>query len=190
MGVRGSGTGSVAGVVLLPAGHKKSFFQATAEHLLPTGAMLLLLEAQAATCTLVDPATGRQLRVDEAVRAGLVGPELHRQLQVAEQAVMGYHDPFSGTRASERRGILWRWRGPSGLRWVWRNGRGPHLEPEARRGSQGASRAAPGKSGLHARGEGERVLALESREGGSAPSCCAFTHRVAFEEGSGRIQPP
>ena len=33
--------------------------------------------------------------------------------------------------------------------------------PEARRGSQGASRAAPGKSGLHARGEGERVLALE-----------------------------
>ena len=24
--------------------------------------------------------------------------------------------------ASERRGILWRWRGPSGLRWVWRNG--------------------------------------------------------------------
>ena len=31
--------------------------------------------------------------------------------------------------------------------------------------SQGASRLAPGKSGLHARGEGERVLALESREG-------------------------
>ena len=27
----------------------------------------------------------------------------------------------------------------------------------------GASRAAPGKSGLHARGEGERILALESR---------------------------
>ena len=27
--------------------------------------------------------------------------------------------------ASERRGILWRWRGPSGLRWVWRNGRAP-----------------------------------------------------------------
>ena len=36
---------------------------------------------------------------------------------------------------------------------------------EARRGPQGASRAAPGKSGLHAHGEGERVLALESREG-------------------------
>ena len=36
------------------------------------------------------------------------------------------------------------------------------FSPEARRGSQGASRAAPGESGLHARGKGERVLALES----------------------------
>ena len=29
-----------------------------------------------------------------------------------------------------------------------------------------------------------RVFADDAR-GGSAPSCCAFTHRVAFEEGSG-----
>ena len=35
---------------------------------------------------------------------------------------------------------------------------------EARRGSQGASRAVPGKSGLCARGEGERVMALQSWE--------------------------
>ena len=34
------------------------------------------------------------------------------------------------------------------------------FSPEARRGSQGASRAAPGKPGLHARGEGERIIAL------------------------------
>ena len=27
----------------------------------------------------------------------------------------------TGDPQSERRGILWRWRGPSGLRWVWRN---------------------------------------------------------------------
>ncbi|KAF6099229.1 epiplakin 1 [Phyllostomus discolor] len=92
------GTGGVAGVVLLPAGCKKSFFQAVAEHLLPMGAALPLLEAQAATCALVDPATGRRLGVDEAVRAGLVGPELHGQLLEAEQAVAGFHDPFSGTR--------------------------------------------------------------------------------------------
>ena len=36
------------------------------------------------------------------------------------------------------------------------------FSPEARRGSQGASRAAPGKSGLRACGEGECVIALES----------------------------
>ncbi|XP_025306332.3 epiplakin [Canis lupus dingo] len=92
------GTGGIAGVVQLPAGHKKSIFQAITEHLLPMGTGLLLLEAQAATCTLVDPATGQWLSVDEAVRSGLLGPELHRKLLVAEQAVTGYHDPFSGTQ--------------------------------------------------------------------------------------------
>ena len=35
---------------------------------------------------------------------------------------------------------------------------------EARRGPQGASRAAPGKSGLHAHDEGELVITLESWE--------------------------
>nr|XP_040149345.1 epiplakin [Ictidomys tridecemlineatus] len=92
------GTGGVAGVVLLPEGHKKGFFQAAAEHLVPMGAVLPLLEAQAATHTLVDPVTGRQLYVDEAVRVGLVGPELYEQLLVAEQAMTGYHDPFSSSR--------------------------------------------------------------------------------------------
>ena len=34
----------------------------------------------------------------------------------------------------------------------------PH---EVRQEAQGASRVAPGKSGLHVRGEGERIIALE-----------------------------
>ena len=33
---------------------------------------------------------------------------------------------------------------------------------EVRQGAKGASRVVPGKSGLHARGEGERVIALAS----------------------------
>ena len=33
---------------------------------------------------------------------------------------------------------------------------------EVPQGAQGASHVAPGKSGVHARGEGERVIALES----------------------------
>ena len=32
---------------------------------------------------------------------------------------------------------------------------------EVRRGAQGASRVAPGKSGLNVHGEGERLIALE-----------------------------
>ena len=36
------------------------------------------------------------------------------------------------------------------------------ISHEVRRGAQGASRVAPGKSSLHASGEGERVIALES----------------------------
>ena len=33
---------------------------------------------------------------------------------------------------------------------------------EARQGAQGASHVAPGKSGVHAHGKGEHVIALES----------------------------
>ena len=39
---------------------------------------------------------------------------------------------------------------------------------KVRRRGQRASRGAPGKSGLHASGEGERVIALESWEGNLA----------------------
>ena len=42
------------------------------------------------------------------------------------------------------------------------------FSPEARRGSQGASRAAPGKSGLHACGEGVLVVPREKTPTGAA----------------------
>ena len=60
------------------------------------------------------------------------------------------------------------------------------FSPEARRGSQGASRAAPGKSGLHARGEGERVLALESREGTRASRRVEEGLSRSFSGGGGK----
>ena len=69
--------------------------------------------------------------------------------------------------------------GVSGDFWGWQEGcqgpfrpsgrkRGPELwrqcgvSHEVRRGVQVASRVAPGKSGLHGRGKGERVIALQS----------------------------
>ena len=60
----------------------------------------------------------------------------------------------------------------------------------ARRGSQGASRAAPGKSGLHARGEGERVLALESREGTRASRRIEEGLSRSFSGGGGKPSCP
>ena len=44
-----------------------------------------------------------------------------RIIKVSEVPSLGDAPPTAGGDASQRRGILWRWRGPSGLRWVWRN---------------------------------------------------------------------
>ena len=57
---------------------------------------------------------------------------------------------------------------------------------EARRGSQGASRAVPGKSGLCARGEGERVMALQSWERTRASRRVEEGHSRSFSGGGGK----
>ena len=62
------------------------------------------------------------------------------------------------------------------------------VSPEARRGSQGASRAAPGKSGLHARGEGQRVMALESREGTRASRRVEEGLTISFSSCGGNLK--
>ena len=59
-------------------------------------------------------------------------------------------DFFGRNDAKAETPVLWRAAAPVGV------------FHEARRGSQGASRAVPGKSGLCAGGERERVMALES----------------------------
>ena len=78
---------------------------------------------------------------------------------------------------SRERGLL---RGFFELRRPW------GFSPEARRGSQGASRVAPGKSGLHGHGEGERVLALESREGTRASRRVEEGLSRSFSGGGGK----
>ena len=56
---------------------------------------------------------------------------------------------------------------------------------EARRGPQGASRAAPGKSGLHAHGEGELVLTLESWEMARSSRVAKCLHNHIFPKNDG-----
>lgn len=93
------GTRSVAGVVL-PSGERRSLYQALREHLLLPGAALVLLQVQASTGSLTDPIQNRSFSVDEAVRSGLVGPELHEKLSSAERSISGYRDPCTGEMLS------------------------------------------------------------------------------------------
>ncbi|XP_026697337.1 epiplakin [Athene cunicularia] len=93
------GTRSVAGVVL-PSGERKSLYQALREHLLVPGAALMLLQVQASTGSLTDPVKNKSYLVDEAVRIGLVGPELHEKLSSAERTITGYRDPATGEMLS------------------------------------------------------------------------------------------
>ncbi|NXY39814.1 EPIPL protein, partial [Pomatorhinus ruficollis] len=90
------GTGSIAGVFIEASKQKMSFYDAMKNNLLLPGAALRLLEAQAATGYLTDPATNRRLSVRDAVRAAVVGEELSEKLLLAERAVTGYTDPYTG----------------------------------------------------------------------------------------------
>ncbi|NWV97660.1 PLEC protein, partial [Machaerirhynchus nigripectus] len=94
------GTGSIAGVFIEASKQKMSFYDAMKNNLLLPGAALRLLEAQAATGYLTDPATNRRLSVRDAVRAAVVGEELSEKLLLAERAVTGYTDPYTGSSIS------------------------------------------------------------------------------------------
>ncbi|XP_067305397.1 plectin isoform X3 [Pseudorasbora parva] len=94
------GTESIAGVYLEPTKEKVSIYQAMRKKFLRQNTGIALLEAQAATGFIVDPSRNECLTVDDAVKAGLVGPELHEKLLSAEKAVTGYKDPFTGNKIS------------------------------------------------------------------------------------------
>ncbi|TRY83017.1 hypothetical protein DNTS_007640 [Danionella cerebrum] len=94
------GTNCIAGVIVEPSKQTMSFYDAMKQHMIRSGPGLNLLEAQAATGYIVDPVKNLKLTVDEAVKAGVVGPELHEKLLSAERAVIGYKDPFTGKTVS------------------------------------------------------------------------------------------
>ncbi|XP_008941896.1 PREDICTED: epiplakin, partial [Merops nubicus] len=93
------GMRSVAGVVL-PSSERRSLYQALREHLLVPGAALMLLQVQASTGSLTDPIKNKSYSVDEAIRVGLIGPELHEKLSSAERTITGYRDPCTGEMLS------------------------------------------------------------------------------------------
>ncbi|NXJ04402.1 PLEC protein, partial [Odontophorus gujanensis] len=94
------GTGSIAGLLLPDSQEKISIYQAKRKGLLRPGTSLILLEAQAATGFVIDPATNRHYSVDEALRANVIGPDVYDKLLSAEKSVTGYRDPCSGDKIS------------------------------------------------------------------------------------------
>ncbi|NXN31014.1 PLEC protein, partial [Nycticryphes semicollaris] len=94
------GTGSIAGLLLPDSQEKISIYQARRKGLLRPGTSLILLEAQAATGFVIDPAANKRYSVDEALRANVIGPDVYDKLLTAEKSVTGYRDPYAGNKIS------------------------------------------------------------------------------------------
>ncbi|XP_068999461.1 plectin isoform X4 [Embiotoca jacksoni] len=94
------GTNGIAGVVIDSSKETMSFYQAMKKDMMRPGPALAMLDAQAGTGYMVDPVHNQKYTVDEAVKAGVVGPELHEKLLSSERAVTGYKDPYTGKTVS------------------------------------------------------------------------------------------
>ncbi|TRY88250.1 hypothetical protein DNTS_022632, partial [Danionella cerebrum] len=94
------GSDCITGVFFEKTKEKLSIYQAMKQKLLTLDTAVSLLEAQAATGYIIDPIRNEMFTVDDAVKAGIVGPELHERLLSAEKAVTGYRDPYTGEKIS------------------------------------------------------------------------------------------
>lgn len=87
------GSTCIAGVYDEASDKVMSFYQAMKAGLLSPGTTLELLEAQAASGFIVDPANNLYLTVSDAYNKRLFGPEFKDSLLAAERAVTGYKMP-------------------------------------------------------------------------------------------------
>ncbi|KAL0984683.1 hypothetical protein UPYG_G00145220 [Umbra pygmaea] len=94
------GTNCIAGVVIDSTKETMSFYKAMKKDMIRAVPALNLLEAQAGTGFVVDPVNNQKFTVDEAVKAAVIGPELHEKLLSAERGVTGYKDPYTGKTVS------------------------------------------------------------------------------------------
>eukprot|EP00063_Salmo_salar_P022030 XP_013996865.1 PREDICTED: plectin isoform X4 [Salmo salar] len=88
--------GQIAGIYMGDSKEKVSIYQAMKKNILRQNTGLALLEVQAATGFIIDPVKNQRYTVDDAVKAGVVGPEVHEKLLSAEKAVTGFRDPYTG----------------------------------------------------------------------------------------------
>ncbi|KAM6990567.1 desmoplakin-A isoform 1-T1 [Tautogolabrus adspersus] len=89
------GTGVIAGMTTGSQG-KMPFTEAKNKKLLSPESALMLLEAQAATGYIIDPAFNEKMPVDTACSRGIVDTEDRDTLVRAEAASTGFKDPYTG----------------------------------------------------------------------------------------------
>lgn len=94
------GTDRIDGILMEETNEKITVYQAMKNNALQQNTGLALLEAQAGTGFITDPVRNLKYSVDDAVKVGIVGPELHEKLLSAEKAVTGYKDPYTGNTIS------------------------------------------------------------------------------------------
>ena len=85
-----TGSEPIAGVILVEDGSKLSLYDATKNQILRRGTAVGLLEAQAATGSIINPYNGEKMSVEEATKVGLIDPQLAAVLVRAERAVVGF----------------------------------------------------------------------------------------------------
>ncbi|XP_017277924.1 desmoplakin-like isoform X2 [Kryptolebias marmoratus] len=89
------GTGIIAGMTTGSQG-KMPFTEAKHKNLLSPESAIMLLEAQAATGYIMDPAFNDRMPVDAACSRGIVDTEDRDVLLKAEAASTGFKDPYTG----------------------------------------------------------------------------------------------
>ncbi|XP_062291982.1 plectin a [Scomber scombrus] len=94
------GTDRIDGITMEESNEKLCIYKAMKNNFLQQNTGIALLEAQAGTGFITDPVKNLKYSVDDAVKVGIVGPELHEKLLLAEKAVTGYKDPYTGNTIS------------------------------------------------------------------------------------------
>ncbi|XP_041420655.1 plectin isoform X22 [Xenopus laevis] len=89
---------SIAGLYLESSREKISFMLAAKRGIIDRNIAFEFLEAQAVTGFIIDPYTGKQYSVEEAVMNGIVDQEFKEKLLESEKAILGYL--HSGKRLS------------------------------------------------------------------------------------------
>nr|CAB3264935.1 plectin [Phallusia mammillata] len=91
-----TGSKPIAGLIVEKADNMKVSINTAIRHgLIKSGTGLVLLEAQAATGSMINPLTGELMSIEEAHSSGLIDSKYFDALQRAQKAVTGFEDPVT-----------------------------------------------------------------------------------------------